>query len=104
MRFFNNYLRDPKRPQLPEHPSAKAGGAGPSRKEEPPAPFHGAPYGQAGPPPPHQYVQAGTVPQSLLQYRKHQPAGTETSQILRVTSVIPLTETVGESEAHSFKN
>ncbi|XP_043197030.1 serrate RNA effector molecule homolog isoform X2 [Amphibalanus amphitrite] len=54
--FFNNYLRDPKRPQLPEHPSAKAGGAGPSRKEDPPAPFHGAPYGQPGPPPPpHHY-------------------------------------------------
>ncbi|XP_037081813.1 LOW QUALITY PROTEIN: serrate RNA effector molecule homolog [Pollicipes pollicipes] len=52
--FFNNYLRDPKRPQLPDHPSAKAGGgAGPSRKEEPPAQFHVGPYPQPGPPPPH---------------------------------------------------
>jgi len=25
VKYFNNYLRDPKRPQLPEHPGSKQG-------------------------------------------------------------------------------
>ena len=58
--YFNNYLKDSKRPQLPEHPanSKKEGGA---PKENPmmggyrasyPGPGYGAPYGNPyGPPP-----------------------------------------------------
>ena len=34
--YFNNYLRDPKRPQLPEHPGNRAAGARPSPVNEPP--------------------------------------------------------------------
>jgi len=47
--YFNNYLRDPKRPQLPEHPGNRAAGARPSPANEPPRgdPF-GAPGGQFG--------------------------------------------------------
>merc|ERR1719295_1026139 len=49
--FFNNYLRDPKRPQLPEHPTAKAGtrregGASEDRGER----RRGDPYEYSGPP------------------------------------------------------
>ena len=28
--YFNNYLRDPKRPQLPEHPGGHRGGGPPA--------------------------------------------------------------------------
>ena len=40
--YFNNYLRDPKRPQLPEHPGNRAAGARPSPSSEPP---RGDPFG-----------------------------------------------------------
>lgn len=40
--YFNNYLRDPKRPQLPEHPGNRAAGARPSPSNEPP---RGDPFG-----------------------------------------------------------
>lgn len=33
--YFNNYLRDPKRPQLPEYPGNKHGG----RKDDRPDPY-----------------------------------------------------------------
>lgn len=44
--YFNNYLRDPKRPQLPEHPGNRSAGVRPSPMSEPPRgdPF-GAPAG-----------------------------------------------------------
>ncbi len=34
--YFNNYLKDPKRPQLPEHPGNRTAGARPSPMNEPP--------------------------------------------------------------------
>jgi len=56
--YFNNYLRDPRRPQLPEHPSGKpsTGSSQPAPPREPylpPASFHGP-----LPPPPVSYRPA----------------------------------------------
>lgn len=42
--YFNNYLRDPKRPQLPEYPGNKHGG----RKDDRPDPYVAA-YPQQAP-------------------------------------------------------
>ena len=47
--YFNNYLADPKRPQLPEHPSNRPPQGQPPREAAAPPP-PGAPY---GPYPPH---------------------------------------------------
>jgi len=51
--YFNNYLKDPKRPQLPEHPTSKTGGGGGGRSA-PPEPSNrgggGDPYQYSGPP------------------------------------------------------
>jgi len=54
--YFNNYLRDPQRPQLPEHPSSKPStGSHPAPPREhayaPPISFHGP----LPPPPPVSY-------------------------------------------------
>nr|CAG4641608.1 EOG090X04A7 [Eurycercus lamellatus] len=40
--YFNNYLRDPKRPQLPEHPGNRSAGVRPSPINEPPRDSFGA--------------------------------------------------------------
>lgn len=55
--FFNNYIFDPKRPQLPDHPSTRSVGGSSSsgRKEETPAQFHVGPYPQSHPMPHHSY-------------------------------------------------
>ena len=56
--YFNNYLRDPRRPQLPEHPSSKPStGSQPAPAREPympPTSFHGP----LPPPPPVSYRPA----------------------------------------------
>lgn len=47
--YFNNYLRDPKRPQLPEHPGNRAAGARPSPAADAQRPdAFGAPPGAFG--------------------------------------------------------
>lgn len=43
--YFNNYLRDPKRPQLPEHPGNRSAGVRPSPMSEP---ARGDPFGAPG--------------------------------------------------------
>nr|CAG4646176.1 EOG090X04A7 [Macrothrix elegans] len=43
--YFNNYLRDPKRPQLPEHPGNRAAGVRPSPVNDPQRPD---PFGPPG--------------------------------------------------------
>jgi len=47
--FFNSYLKDPKRPQLPEHPTNKTSG-GPRAGGEAPGGRAGDPYEYRGPP------------------------------------------------------
>ena len=58
MEYFNNYLRDPRRPQLPEHPSSKPSTGSqraPAREPYvPPTGFHGP----LPPPPPVSYRPA----------------------------------------------
>ena len=47
--YFNNYLRDPKRPQLPENPGNRSAGTRPSpASAEPPRENFGAPGGGYG--------------------------------------------------------
>merc|ERR1719228_165050 len=46
--FFNNYLRDPKRPQLPEHPTNKTSSGRVSAPDQ--GPRGGDPYQYSGPP------------------------------------------------------
>lgn len=43
--YFNNYLHDPKRPQLPEHPGNRAAGVRPSQINES---ARGDPFGPPG--------------------------------------------------------
>ena len=56
--YFNNYLRDPRRPQLPEHPSSKPSTSSqpvpPREPYIPPTSFHGP----LPPPPPVSYRHA----------------------------------------------
>ena len=51
--FFNNYLMDPKRPQLPEHPGNKGAAASPA--PHPPGPQYPSPGGNYGGHPPMGY-------------------------------------------------
>lgn len=46
--YFNNYLRDPKRPQLPEHPGNRAAGVRPSPMNESQRGEHFGPPGGFG--------------------------------------------------------
>nr|CAG4643132.1 EOG090X04A7 [Ilyocryptus agilis] len=47
--YFNNYLRDPKRPTLPEHPGNRSAGVRPSPMTEPPrGDMYGPPAGAFG--------------------------------------------------------
>jgi len=46
--YFNNYLKDPKRPQLPEHPTNKTSSGRPSAPDQ--GPRGGDPYQYSGPP------------------------------------------------------
>jgi len=46
--YFNNYLKDPKRPQLPEHPTNKGGSSRPAISEQ--SGRGGDPYQYSGPP------------------------------------------------------
>jgi len=46
--YFNNYLRDPKRPQLPEHPGNRAAGVRPSPMNESQRGDHFGPPGGFG--------------------------------------------------------
>jgi len=46
--YFNNYLKDPKRPQLPEHPTNKTGSGRASAPDQ--GPRGGDPYQYSGPP------------------------------------------------------
>jgi len=57
--YFNNYLRDPRRPQLPEHPSSKpsTGSSKPAPAREPYVPPTGF-HGPLPPPPPVSYRPA----------------------------------------------
>ena len=60
VRYFNNYLVDPKRPSLPEHPSSKP-------KPAPPA---AAP---AAPPPPQQRDPYGAYNAPMGAYNQGRP-------------------------------
>ena len=65
--YFNNYLRDPQRPQLPEHPSSKPSTGSqraPAREHAyaPPVSFHGP----LPPPPPVSYRPAPYAGENLF--------------------------------------
>ncbi|XP_066963072.1 serrate RNA effector molecule homolog isoform X2 [Macrobrachium rosenbergii] len=91
--YFNNYLRDPKRPQLPEYPGNKHGG---SRKDDRPDPYvatypqaapgyggYGAAYGRQYPAP-HGYAYGSNYPKDYYGGRTD-PYSREPYQRPRVT-------------------